>query len=176
MNSFVPGIPAASEYNAAYGVYIGKAEKFAAPIDRLDEQLSEVLSLLEPLNEAQQLHRYAPGKWSVKEMLGHIIDGERVFSYRALRIGRGDTTPLPGFEQDGYVTLAESDRVEWSELLEEFEHVRRSTILMLRHFPPTAWVRMGTSSDISVSVRAMVYVIIGHVEHHLGILKERYSL
>jgi hypothetical protein len=174
MNHSTPGAPQPGEYNPSFAGYVDKARAVREPIQKLTEQSQEVLSLLRPLDASKQLYRYAPGKWSIQEMLGHIIDTERVFAYRALRVARADQTPLPGFEQDPYVAAAEIERCDWSELLEEFEHVRRSSILMLRHLPAAAWTRMGTASDAPISVRALAYIMIGHVEHHLGILRERY--
>jgi uncharacterized damage-inducible protein DinB len=174
MTTFQPGVPATDEYSPAAAGYVGKAGAVADPLGKLDDQLAEVLSLLEPLDEAQQLHRYAPGKWSVKDMLGHMIDTERIFAYRALRIARADATPLPGFEQDDYVAAAGTEACEWSELLEEFQHVRRASILLLRHLPEAAWMRRGVASNHPVTVRALAYIIIGHVTHHLDILRERY--
>ncbi len=107
-------------------------------------------------------------------MLGHLIDTERIFAYRALRIARADATPLPGFEENAYVASAHSEAVPWDELVEEFETVRAATILLIKHFPEDAWLRMGTSSGQPISVRALTHVMIGHVEHHLDILRDRY--
>lgn len=174
MSSFNPGVPQPGEYNRAFGGYVDKARPFADPIPKLDQQLHDLLSLLRPLDAGKQLYRYAPGKWSVKELLGHIIDTERVFAYRALRVARADQTPLASFEQDAFVAAAEIEPCDWSELLEEFEHVRRASILMLRHLPEAAWARTGTASDAPISVRALAYIMIGHVEHHLEILRQRY--
>jgi len=107
-------------------------------------------------------------------MLGHIIDTERIFAYRALRIGRGDPTALPGFDENIYVQAAEVERCDWGLLLDEFIHVRRASILLLTRMPESAWLHTGTASGMSISLRAMVYVMIGHVAHHLDILRERY--
>ena len=134
----------------------------------------EVPALLRPLDAQKQLHRYAPGKWSIKDVLGHLIDTERVMAYRALRIGRGDQTPLPSFEEDDFAAAAEADRADWNGLLDEFDAVRRSTILMLRRLPQPAWSQMGTASNHPISVRALAYVMIGHVAHHLELVRDRY--
>jgi len=166
--------PEPGEYSLFFAAYVAKARAFADPVARLGDQLGDVHSRLAPLPEAVQLHRYAPGKWSVKEVLGHLIDAERIFAYRALRIARADATPLAAFEENGYVAAAEIERCPWPELLEEFEHVRQAGILMLRHLPPAAWLRIGTSSGAPLSVRAVAYVMVGHVEHHLEILRQRY--
>jgi uncharacterized damage-inducible protein DinB len=119
---------------------------------------------------------YAPGKWTVKQVLGHIIDAERIFSYRALRIARDDNTPLPGFEQDDYVANADFNSLSLTELLQEYSAVRRATILLFRHLPADAWTRRGTASDNEVTVRALAYIIAGHDQHHYRILCERYAI
>ncbi len=174
MGNFIPGTPQPGEYNPAFSGYVNKALAVSDPLQKLSDQLGEALSLLRPLDENQQQFRYAPGKWSVQEMLGHIIDTERIFSCRALRVARADQTPLPSFDQDPYVAAAEFERCDWIELLEEFEHVRRATILLLKHLPDAAWSRSGTASNAPITVRALAYILIGHVEHHLDILRERY--
>jgi hypothetical protein len=174
MGTFSPGVPQPEEYNPAFGVYVTKAQAFADPVEKLDAQLAEVLSSFRSLDPNQQLYRYAPGKWSVKEILGHITDTERIFAYRALRVARTDQTPLPSFDQDLYVRASEADRCDWGELLEEFKYVRRASALMFRHLPEAAWLRTGTASNAPISVRALAYIIIGHAAHHLDILRERY--
>jgi hypothetical protein len=174
MSAFLPGVPGPDEYKPFFAGYIAKAQSCADPIKKLEEQLGELHELLLPLNEATQGHRYAPGKWSVKELLGHIIDAERVFAYRAMRIGRADQTPLPGFDENLYVQTAQMEPVAWPLLLDEFTHVRRATVLMLARMPEEAWTRRGTASDAVISFRAIVYIMIGHVTHHLEILRERY--
>jgi uncharacterized damage-inducible protein DinB len=169
-----PGHPEPNEYAAFFAGYIAKAESVSDPIDALEEQLDEVLALLKPLDASKQNHRYAPGKWSVKEVVNHLTDAERIFSYRAMRIARKDQTPLASFDEQSYVSAAESDKVEWEELITEFELVRESTIQMLRNFPEAAWIRIGLASGAPFSVRAMVLIIYGHVAHHMGIIRERY--
>jgi uncharacterized damage-inducible protein DinB len=174
MSTFQPGVPQPGEYSPALAGYIGKAKPFADPIQKLNEQLAEVLSLLRPIDQVKQHHRYAPGKWSVKEVLGHLIDAERIFAYRVLRVGRTDQTPLPSFDENVYAAASEAERQDWNEMLEEFEHVRKASILLLRHLPEAAWTRTGTASGAPISVRALAYIMIGHVAHHLDILRERY--
>jgi hypothetical protein len=174
MSAFLPGIPEPGEYKPAFGGYVGRAVSFSDPVQKLTDQLEEVLSLLRPLDAKKQAHRYADGKWSVKEVLGHLTDTERVMAYRALSIGSGDLTSLPSFDENAFAAAAEADRADWSDLLDEFTHVRRATILMLRRLPKAAWVRVGTASDAPISVRALAYIMIGHVAHHLEILRERY--
>ncbi len=174
MPSSHPGIPQPGEYNPAFAGYIGKAQSFADPVEKLDEQRLELLSLLRGLSPEKQLYRYAAGKWSVKQVLGHLVDTERVFAYRALRVARGDQTPLASFEQDDYVAASEVEACDWAELIEEFEHVRQASVLLLRHLPQAAWTRSGTASGAPITVRALAYIMVGHVEHHLEILRQRY--
>lgn len=174
MTAILPGLPGPSEYPEFFAKYVAKVQPDCDPVKKLEEQLAEVLALLKPLNQGTQLHRYAPAKWSVRDMVGHMIDAERVFSYRTMRIARGDTTPLPGFDENPYVEAAEADRCDWHLLLDEFTHVRLASMLMLGRLPGAAWTRTGTASDATISVRAMAYVMIGHVAHHMEILRERY--
>jgi hypothetical protein len=121
-------------------------------------------------------HAYAPGKWTVREIAGHVADGERVFSYRALRFGRGDRTPLPGFDQEIWVPNSNAPSRPWSELLDNLFTVRRATLLLFRSFGEADWTRTGEASGALVSVRAIAYVIVGHELHHRRVLRERYGL
>lgn len=163
------------EYPPAFANYVAKADLNADPIDTLEDQLTRTQALLATLPAGKRLYRYAPDKWSIQQLLGHIIDSERIFACRALRIARNDQTPLPGFDQDPYVAAAQADQCDWQSLLDEWESVRRSTIFMLRNWPSAAWTNMGISNNAPVSARALVAIIIGHVEHHLEILRERYN-
>ena len=126
------------------------------------------------ISESKSLYRYEPGKWSIKEVLGHLIDAERIFTYRALRFARGDKTPLSGFDQDPYVAAGGFDARPWSELVAEFEHVRRSTSLFFRGLKPEDGLRSGPANNAEVTVRALGYIIAGHELHHGGILREKY--
>lgn len=165
--------PDPSEYNTYYGRYISLVPD-GPIVDRLREQIGETLAVLRALPESRGEHRYAPGKWSIKEVVGHVADGERVFGYRALRIGRGDETPLPGFEQDDYVRHGGFSARTLRHLLDELEAVRRGTVLLLEGLDETAMKRLGTASGFPVSVRALAYIIAGHELHHLQVLRERY--
>ena len=118
--------------------------------------------------------RYAPGKWSVKEILGHLNDTERIFAYRALRISRGDQTPLAGFEQDDYVRNGPFARHPLEDLIEDYIAVRRATISLFRNLDEAAWTRRGVASENEVTVRALAYMIAGHELHHRRILEEKY--
>jgi len=175
MQATAPAIaaPDPSEYAPYYGRYIklvGGSDVVAA----LEDQPRETLVLFSTLTEQQGDYRYAPDKWNIKEMLGHIIDAERVFSYRALRFARNDSTPLASFEQDDYVRSGNFGNLRLADLIEEFVSVRRATVWLFRTLSPEAWMRRGVASDNPVSVRAVAYIIAGHELHHRTVLKEKY--
>jgi len=176
MAHFLPGLPGADEYSAAFAGYVSEARGCADPIAALEDQMVAMLALLRRVDSTKRLYRYGPDKWSVQQVLGHIIDVERIFAYRALRIARADKTPLPGFEENDYVVAAEAERCDWNSLVAEFECVRQASILLLKHLPDSAWTRRGTSSGATLSVRALAHIMVGHTEHHVTILRERYLL
>ena len=165
--------PAPAEYAPSYEKYISLVPE-ADILTVLAEQLDSTLSLLRGIPEERSNHRYAPGKWSIKELVGHLIDSERVFSYRALRIACNDKTPLPGFEQDDYVANANFDARRLADLADEFEQVRKSNLQLFKPLEDAAWLRMGVANNTDVSVRALAFIIAGHAEHHLSILRTRY--
>jgi hypothetical protein len=140
----------------------------------LEAQRLQTAQLLAARSEREGKFRYEPAKWSVKEVIGHVSDAERIFSYRALRISRGDTTPLAGFEQDAYVTNGGFESRPLSDVAEELALVRHATLALLRSLPAEAWARRGTASDNPVTVKALAYIIAGHELHHRRILEERY--
>lgn len=164
--------PAATEYAPAFGNYVRLAPEGDVPAF-LEGQLEELLGLLGGLSEKQSLARHAPYTWSVKEVVGHIADCERIFGYRLLRIARKDATPLASFDENTYMSAAEFDRWPFAELLKEFDYIRRSHLLLLRNLPPDAWTRIGVVNDHPMSVRAMAFVLAGHAKHHLDILHKR---
>lgn len=143
-------------------------------LEILETQLRDMRQLLEPLTDEQADFRYAPGKWSIKETLGHLNDAERVFAYRILRIARGDQTPLAGFEQDDYVKVSNASSRKLSDLLEEFNAIRRASIALIRSLDDAAWLRRGTASGKEVSVLAIAFIIAGHTLHHRAIFEEKY--
>lgn len=165
--------PEDSEYAPYYGRYISLVGK-ADIVTTLEQQWRETVDLLSGLTDVKANHRYSPEKWSVKEMVGHISDTERIMSYRALRIARQDETPIEGFEQDDYVRAANFGERRLPELLEEFTCVRHATVLLFRHLHEDAWARKGTASQNPVSVRALAYIIAGHEIYHRNMLKDRY--
>ena len=140
----------------------------------LDNQLAGFHAFFLGLSDEQWALRYEPGKWSVKEVVGHLVDSERIFGYRALRIGRNDATDLPGFEENAYVAEAAFDGRAPMDLMEEFDLVRRSHIVMLRSMPEGAMARLGTANGLLVSVGALAWIMAGHVEHHTKVVGERY--
>ena len=167
--------PAPDEATAYYHGYI--AEVPGEQIGKyLAEQLDGMGGLMAPLDDTAALARYAPGKWSVKEVLGHLIDAERIFTYRLMRIARQDATPLPGFDENAYVPSGEFDRRSLDSLVGEFAAVRRSTIALVDGLPSDAWVRRGEASGAAVTPRALAYIIVGHTAHHTRVLRERYRL
>ena len=167
------GRPEPNEYASYYETYISKVSG-ADVLETLERQGAETAALVRGLAEERGAHRYEPGKWSIKQLVGHISDGERLFSYRALSIARGDRAPLPGMEQEEWMANVDFDARTLADLLDEFEAVRASTLHLLRHLSPEAWARRGVASDNEVTVRALAYIIAGHEAHHVGILKERY--
>ena len=140
----------------------------------LDAQRRQTLLLLSGRDDRDGEYRYAPGKWSAKEALGHVCDTERVFAYRALRIARGDQTPLAGFEQDDYVKNGPFAKAPMEEIIEDYIAVRRASITLFRNLDEAAWVRRGVANNNEVSVRALAYIIAGHELHHRRILEEKY--
>ena len=167
--------PAADEAAPSYHGYIAKVlgENIG---EQLVDQLAEVERLFGTLDDTAALARYAPGKWSVKEVLGHLIDAERIFSYRLLRIGRGDATPLPGFDENSYVPAGRFDARPLRGLLAEFRAVRLSSLALVGGIPSPAWSERGAASGKPITARALAYILVGHVAHHLGVLQERYGL
>ena len=165
--------PEKNEYNEYYERYVSLVDETEIA-SAFENQLSEMNELFKSISEEKSATSYAVGKWTIKEIVGHLIDGERIFGYRTLRISRGDETPMEGFEQDGYVENAPFNDYNFSDLVKEFELVRQSNILFFKHLKETDWTRTGTASDSPVSVRALAYIMVGHVRHHANILRERY--
>ncbi len=165
--------PAKSEFLPYYERYIALVPD-GDVISTLTTQMSETQALLHGLPASVATYRYAPEKWSVNEVIGHLIDSERIFAARALRFARNDPAPLPGFEQDDYVRNSTFDAYPLSELASELEIVRQSTIFLFRHIDEQAWTRRGVANNAEVSVRALAYIIAGHELHHREVLRSRY--
>jgi uncharacterized damage-inducible protein DinB len=165
--------PDATEFASFYAGYVALVpEGDIVNILRRDGDAWQ--SVLAELPDARGDHRYAEGKWTIRQLVGHVSDAERIFAYRALRIARGDQTPLASFDENAYAETAGSDRRTLSALAAELRVVRESTVALLSSLPDDAWTRTGTASDKTVSVRALAYITAGHAEHHLKILRERY--
>ncbi len=173
--TFVVVRPQPGEYAPYYERYISLIGGEDI-LSTLDQQRRQMMLLLSCREEEEGDFRYAPEKWSAKEVLGHICDTERIFAYRALRFARADATPLEGFEQDDYVRDGGFAQRPLSDLVEEFIAVRRATISLLRNFDEAAWSRRGIANKNEVSVRALAYIIAGHELHHRRILEEKYFL
>jgi uncharacterized damage-inducible protein DinB len=165
--------PPNGEYAPYYERYITLVPE-GDIVATLTRQLDTTLQLLRGVDESKAELRYAPEKWSIKELVGHVVDTERIFAYRALRFGRNDQTPLMGFEQDDYVRNADFAARQLAGLADEFEHVRLANVSLFVSLSPEAWSRRGTANDEEVSVRALAYIIAGHEAHHVQILKDRY--
>ena len=165
--------PEASEYAPFYAGYVALVPD-GDLLDTLERQGEDTARILGALPEARGDHAYAPGKWTVKEVLGHLADGERVFSYRALSFARGDATPLPGFEENAWVPASGARDRSLSSLVAELRAVRGATLALLRGLPPGADLRRGVANEQEISVRGLAWVIAGHERHHLKILRERY--
>jgi hypothetical protein len=167
--------PAADEHIEYFGRYIAKAPGDDA-LEALRMTGESLLGLLKGVSESQALHRYAPDKWSVKEVVNHVTDGERVFSYRALWFARADRTPLPGFEENEWAPVARSDRRPLPEIAEEFRVVRAASVALFRSLDGDAILRRGEANQCHISVRALAWIIAGHSRHHETILRERYGI
>lgn len=166
--------PEKTEYDPYYERYVSLVSETDDIITTLGSQSTELQDIFTAMPEENGEYRYAEGKWSIKELIGHLIDGERMFAYRLFRVSRGDETPIEGFEQDGYIENAHSNDRSFAELLEEFTLLRRANLLLVKNLAPEDWSRVGTANNVKISARALVYIMAGHIEHHLNILKERY--
>jgi hypothetical protein len=167
--------PETDEYHEYYQTYVGVVPS-GDILATLVEQERDLSQRLEGLDATGAMGRYAPDKWSVKEVLGHIIDTERVFTYRALTIGRGDSQPLPGMDQDLFAAGSNVAERDLADILEEYHAVRRATLSLFRSFDDRILSRVGTASGFAISVRALVFIVAGHERHHLAILAERYRV
>jgi hypothetical protein len=167
--------PTEAEFAPFYARYVALVPE-ADILAVLEQQAEEIRRLAASVPPERETYRYAEGKWSIREMLGHIVDGERVFGYRAFCFSRGEPAALPSFDENRYVAAARSDATPLPELADELALVRRSNLVVLRRLGPFEWARVGTASGKPVSVRALAWVMAGHPRHHLQVLRERYGL
>jgi hypothetical protein len=165
--------PEKDEYNEYYETYISLVpETEIVPL--LENQIAEVQNLCAAIPEEKASLAYAEGKWTIKEVIGHLADAEKIFSYRAFRIARADQTPIEGFEQDGYIEHSRFNERTLADLTEEFFRLREANNYFFRNLNDEAWRRVGTANNNEISVRALAYITVGHVRHHLNVLKTRY--
>ncbi|MDN4074017.1 DinB family protein [Fictibacillus terranigra] len=165
--------PKTNEYDSYYERYIATLPNQEI-VTILEEQAEQTQQMVQGLSEKQALFKYGPDKWSIKEVIGHMTDTERIMSYRLLSIARGDKGLLPGFDENAYVEQASFNRKPLSDLLQQYQIVRQSTILLIKSIEEEAWTRSGNANGSEVTVRAIASIIAGHEKHHLVILKERY--
>jgi hypothetical protein len=175
MKTRIVGRPEADEIPSHYAGYIQRVPE-TDPVIVCASQIEDTAGLLRGLSDTDALYRYGRGKWSIKEVIGHLADTERIMTYRALRIARGDTTPLPSFDENAYVPVAKFDARSLADLVGELRTVRAATLALMRTFDEDAWRRRGTASGKPVSVRALGFMIPGHERHHVEVLRTRYGV
>jgi len=167
------GKPEATEHHPYYGHYIAlnpEDDVLAA----LEAQMPETLAFLRSISEDRAGHRYAPDKWSIRQVVGHLIDAERVFAYRALRFARADATPVPGFDENTYAPVSGADTRTYADLVDEYEALRGANMYFFRALDDAAWMRTGTANGAPISVRALAWILAGHGRHHANVIRERY--
>jgi hypothetical protein len=165
--------PERGETSAYYHGYIDQAGE-GDILALMAAQRTQANAFLREIDEERSLHRYAPDKWSICQVLSHINDSERVFAYRALWFARGFDSTLPSFDPETAVAGAQADARPWSSHIDEFDAIRASTLAFFQALPPEAWMRHGIASDNPFTVRALAYILVGHANHHLRVLRERY--
>ncbi len=167
------GRPEANEFASYYSVYIDRIASDDV-VTVLENQLIETVNFLQAISEEQSLYRYAPDKWSMRQLLNHVNDTERVFLFRALWFARSFPDELPGYDQEVGAATANADDYSWASHVQDFRAVRESTLTFFRNLPDDAWSRSGIASGNRVTVRALAYILAGHVSHHLAVLQEKY--
>lgn len=167
--------PASSEYPEWYDGYVQSVPE-GDIVELMSEQLKEVAARLNEIDEEKSFYRYSEGKWSIKELLGHLIDTERIMTYRALRFARKDKTDIPQYDHNVYVETAGFDSIPFDDMKKEFRFLRKATVMMFGNFTNEQFVEYGYSGGQKFTVRAKAYIIVGHVNHHLKMLRERYLL
>ena len=167
--------PTETEYATFYRGYVALVPETDI-VGVLETQAGEIRRLLATVSPERETYRYAEGKWSIRQVLGHLVDGERIFGYRAFCFSRGEQAPLPSFDENRYVDAARSDSIPLRELVEELALVRQANLAALRRLDAREWAQAGTASGKPVSVRALAWIMAGHPRHHLQILRERYAV
>lgn len=166
--------PQPNEYAPYAAQYVSLLPDDGRVLEHLESSLQEVSAMLRPLSDAQLSTPCKPGEWTIKEILGHVMDSERVFAYRALRFARQDTTDLPGFDQDSFVACAGSNARTLDDLIDEYVAIRKATLMLFQSFDDAALMRAGTANKYTMSVRAAAYIIAGHERHHINSIQENY--
>jgi hypothetical protein len=169
----IPGRPQTTEHAPYFSRYIDLVPEDDI-VGAIESQGSGTAALLAGVSEEKASFRYAPEKWSMKQVVGHVTDAERVFAYRVMCLARGETASLPGFDENDYVRNANFDQRSFAELVEDLAATRRATLALLRGLSAEAWTRVGTANEKQTSVRAVAYTLLGHERHHVRVLKERY--
>jgi hypothetical protein len=173
MRGAAVGRPGAEEYDDYYASYVARVVGDDV-VGTLESQLVAFHARLGEIDPSLAGHRYAPGKWTVAEVIGHLVDSERIFGTRALRIARGDRTPQPGFDQDAYALEGRFGERGLDDLSDEFASLRYANLALFRSLDADRWRRTGTANGVAVSVRALAFILAGHAAHHLEVLRERY--
>jgi DinB superfamily len=167
------GRPEKTEADPYYFRYIDRVGS-GDIVQRLESQLEEMLTLLRGVSEERSMYRYAPDKWSIRQVWSHVSDCERVFAYRAFWFARGFDSPLPSFDQEPAAAAARADEISWGSHIEDFRAVRLATLTFFRELSEEAWMRKGVASGNPFTVRALAYIVAGHADHHAAVLRERY--
>jgi hypothetical protein len=167
--------PAATEFAPFYASYVARVPE-GDPRPALEAQPAEVLTIADRVAPEDEVFRYAPDKWSVRQVFGHIVDNERVMGYRAFCIARGETKPLPGYDENEYVARSNSEERSVKELAHEFAAVRHANLWAIRRWTDEEWSRIGNANGNPISARAIAYIMAGHVRHHIAVLRERYEI
>jgi hypothetical protein len=165
--------PLPGEYAEGYAPYFTDATN-GDVLAQLQSQLDEVAALFSGLSEAQGAFRYAPGKWSLKDLLQHLSDGERIFAYRCLCVGRGDATPLPGFDENAYAAVSGAEARTLADLVSDWRAARGASLALFQSLPDAAWMNRGTTNGRAITTRCIPYIMAGHAAHHLAVIRERY--
>ena len=167
--------PAPTEYATFYGGYVSDVPD-GDLLEHLERQGRETASLLRAVTEPKSKHRYAPGKWTIREVVGHMVDAERVFTYRALSFARGETTALPSFDENAWAVTSNAGERSMKDLIDEFTVVRDATLALFRGFSDKEFTRSGIASNNHITVRAIAYIVAGHERHHIKVLRDRYGV
>jgi uncharacterized damage-inducible protein DinB len=165
--------PNPEEHAAYYSTYINQVPD-GDILDLMNQQMKEIENFISKIDEEKSKYRYASDKWSIREVFGHILDGERIFAYRALRFSRDDKTEIAGFDQNNYITNSNYDSIPLANLLEQFLALRNANILLFKTFSDEMWLKSGIASKNLISVRAIAYVMVGHCTHHVNVIQTKY--